>query len=216
MNVPGPPATDRDDWRSLSACLTEDPELFFPLSLSGPGLAQLAAAKAVCAQCQVSTECLGFALNSGQEFGVWGGMSEEDRKAIRRVEHVLAPKLAVRSAQRRRRSRSQPVQLGAGWPSGAGWLSGGRWPSGDRVVWGTGCRGLVRILVPAALALLGERGWYLPRWLGWLPGGGGYSASGGAGLGGADQGGGYGVGRGRLGADNTEASAREARPTALR
>ena len=71
-------------WMSRGACQSEDPELFFPLSPLGPGLAQLAVAKAVCGRCRVRAECLRFALSTGQEYGVWGGMSEEERTAMRR------------------------------------------------------------------------------------------------------------------------------------
>lgn len=71
------------DWPSLGACREEDPELFFPIAASGPGLMQIARAKAVCARCQVRAECLQYALDSGQEGGVWGGTSEEERRALR-------------------------------------------------------------------------------------------------------------------------------------
>ncbi len=73
----------REDWRGLGACLEEDPELFFPLSPRGPGQEQIALAKQVCGRCGVTEACLSFALSSGQEFGVWGGLSEEERRALR-------------------------------------------------------------------------------------------------------------------------------------
>jgi WhiB family transcriptional regulator, redox-sensing transcriptional regulator len=71
------------DWRSLSACRHADPELFFPVVESGPGLVQLEAAKAVCARCDVRAECLSFATATVQDHGVWGGTSEEERRAVR-------------------------------------------------------------------------------------------------------------------------------------
>ena len=52
---------------------------------SGPGLAQLEAAKAVCARCDVRAECLSFATATVQDHGVWGGTSEEERRAARRA-----------------------------------------------------------------------------------------------------------------------------------
>ena len=73
----------QDDWRSLSACRHSDPELFFPVVESGPGLVQLEAAKAVCARCDVRAECLSFATATVQDHGVWGGTSEEERRAAR-------------------------------------------------------------------------------------------------------------------------------------
>lgn len=72
------------DWRSLSACRDEDPELFFP-DPRGPGLTQLEVARAVCARCQVRAECLSFAMETVQDHGVWGGMSEDERRAQRRA-----------------------------------------------------------------------------------------------------------------------------------
>jgi WhiB family transcriptional regulator, redox-sensing transcriptional regulator len=73
------------DWLGRGACRYEDPELFFPVAAAGPGLVQVAAAKAVCARCAVRETCLRFALEAGQDHGVWGGMSEEERRAIRRA-----------------------------------------------------------------------------------------------------------------------------------
>ena len=46
------------DWRSQAACLTVDPELFFPVGNTGPAIAQIARAKEVCARCDVVETCL--------------------------------------------------------------------------------------------------------------------------------------------------------------
>jgi WhiB family redox-sensing transcriptional regulator len=72
------------DWRHKAVCRDEDPELFFPVGNSGPALAQIADAKLVCNRCAVTTECLSWALNTGQDSGVWGGMSEDERRALKR------------------------------------------------------------------------------------------------------------------------------------
>lgn len=72
------------DWRHKAVCRDEDPELFFPVGNSGPALAQIADAKLVCNRCPVTTECLSWALNTGQDSGVWGGMSEDERRALKR------------------------------------------------------------------------------------------------------------------------------------
>ena len=50
------------DWRHNAACLTEDPELFFPIGNTGPALAQIERAKQVCARCEVREQCLAWAL----------------------------------------------------------------------------------------------------------------------------------------------------------
>lgn len=72
------------EWRSLGACLTADPDLFFPISSVGPGKAQIAQAKLICMTCRVQQQCLSYALETGQVDGVWGGASPEERKALRR------------------------------------------------------------------------------------------------------------------------------------
>src|SRR5690348_6882971 len=72
------------DWRHRAVCRDEDPELFFPIGTSGPALLQVEQAKAVCRRCSVTDECLQWALDTGQDAGVWGGMSEEERRAVKR------------------------------------------------------------------------------------------------------------------------------------
>ena len=70
------------DWRSRGACLSVDPELFFPLSSAGPAIEQMNRAKSVCTRCPVCAECLDFALATRQVHGVWGGTSEDERQRI--------------------------------------------------------------------------------------------------------------------------------------
>jgi WhiB family redox-sensing transcriptional regulator len=72
------------DWRFRAACRRLDPELFFPVGTSGPALVQLADAKSVCQRCPVSIECRTWALETGQDAGVWGGMSAAELRAKRR------------------------------------------------------------------------------------------------------------------------------------
>lgn len=72
------------DWRHRAACWGEDPEDFFPVGNSGPALLQTAEAKSVCRRCPVVSECLNWALETGQDAGVWGGMSEDERRALKR------------------------------------------------------------------------------------------------------------------------------------
>lgn len=71
------------DWKARAACRRTDPDLFFPVASSGPAALQVTRAKAVCAQCPVLTDCLIYALATGQDAGVWGGTSEEERREIR-------------------------------------------------------------------------------------------------------------------------------------
>ncbi|EFV13553.1 WhiB family transcriptional regulator [Segniliparus rugosus] len=72
------------DWRHQAVCRDEDPELFFPVGNSGPALEQIKRAKVVCQRCPVSAECLSWALASGQDSGIWGGLSEDERRALKR------------------------------------------------------------------------------------------------------------------------------------
>jgi WhiB family redox-sensing transcriptional regulator len=71
-------------WYHDAACQSEDPELFFPIGTNGPALLQLMDAKRICARCPVQSECLRWAIVTGMEYGVWGGMSEDERRALRR------------------------------------------------------------------------------------------------------------------------------------
>ena len=73
------------EWVHRAKCKDEDPELFFPVGTTGPAAAQIDDAKAICMQCPVRLECLEWALATGQDAGVWGGMSEEERRALRRA-----------------------------------------------------------------------------------------------------------------------------------
>ena len=72
------------DWRHIAACREVDPELFFPIGNSGPALLQIEEAKQVCRRCTVLEDCLRWAIDSGQDAGVWGGMSEDERRALKR------------------------------------------------------------------------------------------------------------------------------------
>ena len=74
----------RYDWRDAAACLGEDPELFYPVGNRGPARLQVEEAKAVCKRCEVIDDCLKWALNTGEEIGVWGGLSEDERRALKR------------------------------------------------------------------------------------------------------------------------------------
>jgi WhiB family redox-sensing transcriptional regulator len=71
-------------WLNQSRCLNEDPELFFPVGNTGPAVDQIEQAKAVCRQCTVTAECLESAIKENQDTGVWGGLSEDERKSLKR------------------------------------------------------------------------------------------------------------------------------------
>ncbi|MDL4771967.1 MULTISPECIES: WhiB family transcriptional regulator [Thermomonosporaceae] len=72
------------DWRHRAACRDVDPELFFPIGNTGPAILQIEEAKQVCRRCDVNDACLRWALESGQDSGVWGAMGEDERRALKR------------------------------------------------------------------------------------------------------------------------------------
>ena len=72
------------DWRHNAVCREEDPELFFPIGNTGPALLQIEEAKAVCRRCPLMETCLQGALDRNEQAGVWGGASEDERRAIKR------------------------------------------------------------------------------------------------------------------------------------
>ena len=79
MNLPEPAFFDR------AACRNEDPELFFPVSDIGrANRKQIAKALAVCHRCPVETDCLNWALDTGQDHGIWGGTTERSRRDLKR------------------------------------------------------------------------------------------------------------------------------------
>jgi WhiB family redox-sensing transcriptional regulator len=84
------------NWRSAGACLSVDPDLFFPISSAGLGEQRIARAKMICARCQVRRECLEFALAHDQVYGVWGGTTPEDRQRDRRRRRRRAAAAAAR------------------------------------------------------------------------------------------------------------------------
>lgn len=67
------------DWKADAACRDLDTDLFFPENdaAAGPALA-------VCASCPVRAACLDFALRTRQHDGVWGGLTESERRRVRR------------------------------------------------------------------------------------------------------------------------------------
>jgi WhiB family transcriptional regulator, redox-sensing transcriptional regulator len=69
-------------WREQAACRHRDPGIFFPIGKTGRALADIGRAKAVCAACVVRSQCLSFALDTRQDYGIWGGYDEDERRAL--------------------------------------------------------------------------------------------------------------------------------------
>lgn len=73
----GSTMVDDDDWSQQARCRGLDPDQFFVR-----GSAQSRQAIKVCQRCDVRVECLQYALDNAVEFGVWGGMTERQRRAL--------------------------------------------------------------------------------------------------------------------------------------
>jgi WhiB family redox-sensing transcriptional regulator len=72
-------------WQDYANCRGADADLFFP-----ERGASTRKAKAICGECQVRAQCLDFAIDIGEKFGIWGGMSERERRKVRRDRQVAA------------------------------------------------------------------------------------------------------------------------------
>jgi len=83
------------EWVGRARCKDEDPELFFPTGTTGSSTLQTEMAKAVCGLCEVRPECLEWALATGQDSGVWGGQSEDERRALRRARRRQGVRISV-------------------------------------------------------------------------------------------------------------------------
>ncbi len=72
--------SDELTWQRFANCLGVDPDLFFP-----ERGASTREAKEVCRACVVRVDCLEYAITNGEKFGIWGGLSERERRRIRRA-----------------------------------------------------------------------------------------------------------------------------------
>jgi WhiB family redox-sensing transcriptional regulator len=67
------------DWRAHALCAQIDPDLFF-----APGALEHKLAKRVCRECPVQRECLVYAMETPVDHGIWGGLTERERRGFRR------------------------------------------------------------------------------------------------------------------------------------
>jgi WhiB family redox-sensing transcriptional regulator len=75
----GQEAAEEPDWQERALCAQTDPEAFFPEK--GGSTRE---AKRICSGCDVRAECLDYALAHDERFGIWGGLSERERRRLRR------------------------------------------------------------------------------------------------------------------------------------
>ena len=81
------------EWQSRANCMGVDPDLFFP-----ERGASTREAKEVCRGCVVREDCLEYALANGEKFGIWGGMSERERRRVRRARALQRRDSAVQAS----------------------------------------------------------------------------------------------------------------------
>lgn len=97
----------RYDWQDQAACLSADPDLFFP-ERGSPG----DSAKRVCVTCDVRLECLEYALANGERYGIWGGLTERERTRLRRQATQLFASMAAGEDVRSLLGRVANVRIG--------------------------------------------------------------------------------------------------------
>lgn len=71
--------TEEQDWQERALCAQTDPEAFFPEK--GGSTRE---AKRICQGCEVRSECLEYALAHDERFGIWGGLSERERRKLKK------------------------------------------------------------------------------------------------------------------------------------
>lgn len=82
-------AVDELAWQDYANCRGADADLFFP-----ERGASTRKAKAICAACEVKADCLESAIVNGEKFGIWGGMSERERRRVRKQRQIAAARRA--------------------------------------------------------------------------------------------------------------------------
>ena len=74
-----PQVSSDQDWRAQALCSKTDPEIFF-----APGALEHKVAKRICRLCPVQRQCLVYAMEAPMDHGVWGGLTERERRGFRR------------------------------------------------------------------------------------------------------------------------------------
>jgi WhiB family redox-sensing transcriptional regulator len=76
-------------WQDGANCKGANADLFFP-----ERGASTRTAKGICRECSVRADCLEFAITTGEKFGIWGGMSERERRRVRKERQIAAQRRA--------------------------------------------------------------------------------------------------------------------------
>jgi len=94
---------DSSQWRERAACRCADPELFLPVSETGPSRLQIWQAKQICHACPVQWMCLAWALQHSVTDGIWGGSTQSERRAL--LGHLTRHERSLLLAGRQRRTQ---------------------------------------------------------------------------------------------------------------
>lgn len=105
------------EWRAQGACLTADPDLFFPVATGHVAARQMTKALEICARCGVRQQCLDFAMRTGETYGIWGGTTPEERIRDRRRR---AAKLRRHARDAWQRAGTQDARASL-WPEAGAW-----------------------------------------------------------------------------------------------
>jgi WhiB family redox-sensing transcriptional regulator len=97
---------DQGDWRISASCQDEEPDQLFVRG------AEQRKARLVCLGCRVRTECLAEALDNRIEFGVWGGMTERERRALLRRRPDVTSWFELLDTARREHFEDVDVRVG--------------------------------------------------------------------------------------------------------
>jgi WhiB family redox-sensing transcriptional regulator len=92
------------DWREAGACLSADPDLFFPIAVGELAAGESVSALHVCARCPVRQQCLDFAMRTNEAHGIWGGTTPEERIRARRRNKRRTARLPCQEASDARAS----------------------------------------------------------------------------------------------------------------
>lgn len=113
------------NWRHAAACRGEDPELFFPTGSTGGALHVIDEAKAVCRRCPSIESCLQWAIETGEESGIFGGLTEQERRTLKRR---AARPISIDDYAGTRPTRQKARTFEEVWEDGA-------LPDGEHLLW---------------------------------------------------------------------------------
>lgn len=112
-SVPDTTSSSETDWRKAAACREEEPEIFFATTLTAAGQRDVEQAKAACRRCLSRDACLQYALDNHISDGIFGGLTEGERKSLRRSirkGRTAAEDVEAKAEQARRPRRERTLQ----------------------------------------------------------------------------------------------------------